>query len=205
MHGPAVGIFFGAFGVTAALLLVGGFLTLRFQRNRFRFLLIQAGLEKGINPLTGAPPLWLMSLRRGTMAIAVGVCLILIGIAVGGAASKVPMPTDAEARATVLPAEMAPPDSRPVDAPRAPDGGPMDHGPMGGPMGGPPRFDRRDDRAGPPPRELPAVEAWHRAQDRKTLAGLSGSAGLILAVLGTVRVLFALAERRYADHTGDLV
>ncbi|MDI9668962.1 hypothetical protein, partial [Acinetobacter baumannii] len=53
-------------------------------------------------------------------------------------------------------------------------------------------------RPGPPPRELPAVELWHRAQDHKSLAGLAASVGFILVVLGGVRVAFAFAERRYA-------
>ncbi len=50
----------------------------------------------------------------------------------------------------------------------------------------------------PPGPQHPALEAWHRAQDQNAIAMLAMASGLILALLGFVRIIFAFSERRYA-------
>ena len=49
----------------AAVLLVFGWVLLRWQQDRQGFALLQTALEKGITQFPNAPPFWLVSLRQG--------------------------------------------------------------------------------------------------------------------------------------------
>jgi hypothetical protein len=71
--------------------------------------------------------------------------------------------------------------------------GPRGYGPRRG-MGGP--------MAGNPYLFAPQVEAWHGAQVERTLGLASAAAGIALFLLGVVRTLFSLVERRYAVQDG---
>src|SRR5689334_19582298 len=72
-------IVLGSFGVAAAFLLVGGWVLIRFQRDRQQFKLMQVALERGITTLPGLVPGWVMSLRQGVLALVLG-----IGVGIGG-------------------------------------------------------------------------------------------------------------------------
>lgn len=212
--------FAGGFGAAAAIVLIGGAVLLRWQRNRLQFGLMQAAIEHGVAPLAGGPPLWLVSLRQGVMILVLGIGLVIAGWFACSAADRVEMPTIVAATRPVSGQPLGGAMQR--DFPRLPqqrfDGeGPMDRpdGPNGPPpfnerRPGPPLRDMNGARGegprndgvrgeGPPPgRPNPALEKWHRAQDQKAVATVAMGSGLVLSLLGIVRVIFAFAERRYA-------
>jgi len=198
--------FAGGFGAAAAIVLIGGAVLLRWQRNRLQFALMQSAIERGVTPMAGGPPLWLLSLRQGVMILVLGVGLGVAGWFTQQEANRVEMPKipgPATQPVAGMMRGFPPPrfdDGGPGDRPDGPDGPPQFNGgrrpppradgpPGGGPGGGPP-FGR----------PMPALELWHRAQDQKAIALVAMCSGLVLALLGMVRVLFAYAERRY---TGD--
>ncbi len=174
-------VFFTALGVSAAFLLVGGYLALRWRRDREQFLLLQSALDQGLTEFPNTPPYWLVSIRQATLILTLGVLLVAIGIVLQRSAGQVPMP-DAEAMAAT-----------PIMEPAEPPPPPPEDRPPGGPPG-PPRHPR-------PPRPYPALERWHRAQTQDSLGLLCVAAGTILAGLGAVRGAFAMVERRYVVST----
>jgi hypothetical protein len=111
---PAV----AAFGVTAAFLIVGGAVLLRYQRDRQHFLLAKAAIERGGSPaLPGQLPPWLISLRVGVVVLALGLGLIAAGAIVYntvGTAAYMP----AESATTV--AAVPPPPGYPAPPPAPP-------------------------------------------------------------------------------------
>lgn len=172
--GEAVG---GTFGGVAALLLVGGGVLLRSQRERLRFELAKTALDKGVAPPVAAGlPAWLTSLRRAAVILAVGVGLLVAGGRVVRLAKQVPLPPADALAADVPPAPPAPPAAgvRPTPPP-------------------------------PPPRPNPAVERWHFAQDEQAIGLAASAGGGILVLLGLARAAFAVVERRYepAAAAGD--
>jgi hypothetical protein len=173
-----VDVFAGALGATAALLLIGGALYLRGQRNRQQFILMQTALEKGITSFPGQPPFWLLSLRQGVTTITLGIALIIVGAGAWAIGHSVEQPT------AIINKEPPPPQ---MDGPRE---GPPE-GPQQGPEG------RR-----PPPRN-PIVEQWLRAQMEETLGQIAVGCGVILLLLGIARTGFARTERRYANPPGE--
>jgi hypothetical protein len=90
-----VDVFAGALGATTALLLIGGTLYLRGQRNRQQFILMQAALEKGITSFPGQPPFWLLSLRQGVTTIILGIALMIVGAGAWAVGHSVEQPTAA--------------------------------------------------------------------------------------------------------------
>src|SRR3954454_8169355 len=82
----------GGFGATAAIVLIGGGVLLRWQRNRLQFNLMQTAIERGVPPMPGAPPLWLLSLRQGVTIVVLGAGLMLTGWLAYQNAVGVPMP-----------------------------------------------------------------------------------------------------------------
>jgi hypothetical protein len=162
----------GGFGATAALLLIGGGVLLRWQRARYHFTLAQSALDKGLSPATAGPPAWLVSLRQSVLVLATGVGLMIAGGAVAAWASNVPPPPANSP--TTAPAVV-------VEEPPSPPG-------PGGPERRPPQ---------PPPRPDPAREQWDRAQDAFALALAGLASGGILSLLGVVRIAFVVVERRH--------
>ncbi len=75
---------------------------------------------------------------------------------------------------------------------------------------GPPRDDhegmRQDGHHAPPSRQpqSPELEAWHRAQDMKSIGLAALGCGLILALLGAVRVAYAQVERLAAGSSDSI-
>lgn len=175
MPGPAMDIFIGAFGATTALLVVGGAVALRWQRAKLRHSLMLASLERGVPASAGMMPLWIGSLRQGVSVLVLGLVLMLAGAVAVGGASKVPMPTAAQAMQ-----QTAPPVVRP----------PPEFGPDGRP------------RPAPPPPETPAMQQWHQAQVARNFGFVGLVCGLLLVALGLVRVIFAGIERKFVKASG---
>jgi hypothetical protein len=209
--------FAGGFGAAAAIVLIGGGVLLRWQRNRLQFNLMQSAIERGVTaPLPGAAPLWLLSLRQGVSILMLGVGLLIAGYVTWTAAKGVPMPTGPTTQAVagmiVQARQFRPPpfpmdDQGPPDDEQGPPGGRprpgmgMGMGRRPGLMSGGGPEDGGATALLPPPRGGPVVENWHRAQDEKAVATVAMGAGLVCVLLGLVRVIFALAERRYAGDT----
>src|SRR5260370_34587421 len=76
----------------AAVLLVGGWLAIRWQQDRHRFQLMRTALEKGITRFPDAPPFWLLSMRQGVTMLALGVALALVGGGAFWGGRQTPMP-----------------------------------------------------------------------------------------------------------------
>ncbi len=178
-------ILIGSFGVAGAILLVGGAIFVRLQRDRQQFKLMQMSLEKGITSLPGMVPGWMLSLRQGVLALILGLGVACSGIALHVTADAVAEP--------------------PAGAFQRPGGGPGS-----GDMRPPPRqFDGgpgRDDRLPPPPLvgppRSPAMDRWHRVESQKLIGLVAICTGAILAALGLVRIAFSRLERKYTEANG---
>ncbi len=156
-----------AFGITGAVLLVGGGIVLRYQRDKAHFRLMEKALEKGITSYQGMAPSWLISMRIGMLCLVLGVGLIGSGVG-----ARVWAETDAG----VGQVESEPPPPLAVPDPTSEVGRPPPAGPVGG---------------------GPAMERWHRMQVEQTLGLCAVCAGAILAMLGVVRMAFAGMEKKY--------
>jgi hypothetical protein len=189
--GTPVDVFAGALGGTAAVLLIGGSIFLRGQRNRHQFTLMQAALEKGITAFPGQPPFWLLSLRQGITTIALGVALVIVGSGAWAIGHSVQRPDAAIA------SEPKPPPPQ-FQGPGGPDGPPeLRGGP--GPEGreGPGLFGGPEGRR--PPQRNPLIEQWQRAQMEETVGQIALGCGIVLLLLGCTRTAFAKTERRFGD------
>jgi hypothetical protein len=160
--------FWTGFGVVFAFLAVGGYVLLRWQSDRHRFQLVKLALERGIGLPSAGPPFWVDSLRAGVLTLALGVGLLLAGGAATAMAVRVP---------------------RPDEPGRPPTAAADEHPPAFEKGKGPPRR---------PPPPNPAREEWQRAQTQRSLGLASLAAGLVLSLLGAVRIGFAQYERKYS-------
>jgi hypothetical protein len=188
MMGPNGAAFAAGFGALGALLLIGGAVLLRWQRNRLQFALMQSAIERGTTPMLGTAPLWLLSLRQGVLILVLGIGLMVVGKALHDMGAQVEMPNVTIQMQGRPPARQGPPGG---------DGGFRRPPPPG--EGPPGRAGERE--AGPedgPPREPPAMEKWHRAQDEIAVGTVAMGSGFILVLLGLVRFVFAFAERKYS-------
>ncbi|HVS70635.1 MAG TPA: hypothetical protein VHQ47_05205 [Phycisphaerae bacterium] len=199
----------GAFGIAAAIIIAGGAILLRFQRDRYQFRLLHAALDKGITTLPGSIPPWLLSLRQGVLTLVLGIGLVGAGIGLHAAARHISEAPQPATRPTPLarldpdqhdfrPPRPPPPEADGFAPPNAPLRPP---GPPAGPQGaGPPEARAAGDnppRPDGPPRPDPATERWHRIQTQQLAGLLSACAGAILVLLGIVRIAFARSERKY--------
>jgi hypothetical protein len=194
--GAAPEAFAAAFGAAAAILLVGGYVLLRWQRDRQQFLLMHKAMERGINALAGGPPFWVVSLRQGLMILTLGVGLVVVGLVAVQTVPDVEMPQGWQGPMPAMQPGMNGPDrpdaqDRPEFRPDRPEPR-MDQRPPG------PRRPTIPDRPQPPPQN-PAMERWHRAQDQRMVGLLAIGSGVILILLGIVRTSLAAVERRYSD------
>lgn len=164
----------GSLGI-AAILLVAGWLVLRWQQDQHRFVLMRTALEKGITRLSDAPPFWLLSIRQGVTMVALGLALAVVGGGSFWLGRQVPMPS-AEARLNV---DAPPPPPQPDEGLRGPE------------------------RRPPPPRPNPEMERWHEAQVEQTAGLGSVGIGFILLAVGIVRIAFAQVERQYAQQAAQ--
>ncbi len=166
--------------ITAAVLLIGGAILIRLQRDRQHFRLMQLALERGITAFPGVPPGWLISLRIGCLIAVLGVGLMFSGGVVWFAAPNLETLPEAipATTASAIPRSAAPAQTPPATAQQ-------DERPLG--------------PENPPPEPDPQMERWHRIESEK-IAGLVGvCAGAILTALGVVRMLFARMERMYTQ------
>ena len=169
-------VFVSSFGVTAAILVIGGYILLQWQRNRHRYELMRAALEKGITAFPDRSPYWLLSLRQGAAILALGVGLLVVG-GVGYAMVHGVQPPDvsiAQSSMTAIDKELS--------SPRGPEE-----------KLNPPRPDRPK-----PPMPNPVLERWHRAENQKTAGLVTMGCGFVLMLLGIVRIGFARVERKYS-------
>jgi len=188
--GAAPEAFAAAFGAASAILLVGGYILLRWQRDRQQFLLMHKAMERGINALAGGPPFWVVSLRQGLMILTLGVGLLVVGwVAVITVPEGLEMPQGWQGPMPPMQPGMNGPD-RPDDQDR------QNFRPDQRPPG--PRRPPISDRPVPMPQN-PAMERWHRAQDQRMVGLLAIGSGIILILLGIVRTSLAAVERRYSD------
>jgi len=188
ISGQVVDFLGGSLGV-AAILLVGGWIVLRWQQDRHRFRLMQTALEKGITRFPDSPPYWLVSMRQGLTMLALGIALAVVGGGTFWLGHQTPMP---DAASMIVGPQQFEPDDMP------------DHRP--GPHSEMERPDRRPDRRpepgpGPgrrPPIPSPQLERWHQAQAEQTAGLVSVGIGIILLFVGVIRVFFAQAERQFS-------
>jgi hypothetical protein len=134
-------------------------------------------------------PQWLISLRQGAMIIALGVGLSVIGGIGWNAASKVQRPVTA--------APVEPPDTSAALSAIAPQAEPAPFPRPGPGARGEDRPRPGLPRPAPPPRD-PAMEAWDRARDQINVCMAMVGSGIILILLGVVRITFVPVERRLA-------
>lgn len=164
--------FVAGFGVAAAALLVGGMIVLRFQRNRQEFVLLKTALERGITQLPQGQPFWLISFRQGLMTFTLGAGLLGIGSAAWVMARGVPVP----------PAEPAPvfaPATLPAVVEKE----------------GKDRADRPAKIRIEPRPFNPDREQWEQARRQLAAGKAMAGAGIVLLLLGVVRMAFARVEK----------
>ena len=226
LHPPdAFGSAFGfGLGITTAILIVGGYLVLRWQRDRQQYLLVQAAIERGLSRLPVAMPLWLVSMRQGAMVLALGIGLMIAGVFVHASAHAPPRakafptwimpPPPPKAPQAASGTEPAPPPVSPTSAtPQRPmpvnpggpmiplrrPGGPYAQHPEGAWRHRPNHWMRGPHGAMAWHGELiPLMDQWFRAQQQRTAGMVAAAVGMILALLGLVRMGFALIEKRIA-------
>ncbi|MEI8196197.1 MAG: hypothetical protein WCI73_09840 [Phycisphaerae bacterium] len=219
--GPEIPFFLIVSVVLVLALAVRGVLV--YQRQQHRYQLQRLALERGAPlPATGELPVWLLSLRKGVVLLVVGLLLIGFGLVSKNRWNNNPPPGMVGVGGTTQANEPAGPGSGmgarelsppPLGPPEFGDGserpgggagmGPMgrpNEGPMRGPRGGGgPLADRlgelRPPLMGP---GSPAFEHWRRGQDERAVSWSLMGIGSILTLLGVVRIVFAMIEKRYA-------
>lgn len=185
----------GAFGITAAIVLSGGMILLRYQRDRYQFQLLHAALDKGITALPGAVPPWLLSLRQGVLTLVLGLGLIGSGAALHIAAGTINDLPAAASQPSGPPERFRPPPPRDGPPDARPDGRPGPNGPPNGPPLGPPNGGPQDPDRPPPP--SPQMQRWHRIETQRLTGLIAICSGIILGLLGLVRIGFSRTERKY--------
>ena len=166
-------VWVSSFGVTAAILCVGGYVLLQWQRNRHRFRLMQTALERGMTDLCEGPPFWLISLRQGIAVLVLGIGMMAAGAAAFTLAQGVEAPQVSTVQSTG--------DSEAREEAASPTHEAAKPKPV---------------RPKPPP-PSPALERWRRAQDQQSVGLAAVGCGLLIALLGGVRTAFAFAECKY--------
>jgi len=163
-----------SFGIAAAVLLVGGYMSLQWQHNRHRYELMRAALDRGIAEFPERVPYWLLSLRQGAMILALGVALLIVGGAACYMVRSVQPPTTPAVQSTATLGDREVPLGPKEGVPNAP---PLDR----------PR----------PPEPNPALERWHQAESQRAVGLSTMGCGFVLVLLGAVRIGFARAEKKY--------
>lgn len=156
------------FGIVAAVLAVGGAVLLRFQHNRHRYALMQAALERGITQFPGGQPAWLIAFRQGLMMGTLGLGLAGVG-----------------AGAWILAQKQASAPPQAIGAAQAEA------------LYGPKPRDERGRLTAEGRQYSVAREHWQRIQARELAGQALVGSGIVLVLLGTVRMAFARAERKY--------
>jgi hypothetical protein len=166
-------VWVSCFAIAAAILTVGGYVLLQWQRNRHRFQLMQAALESGQTNFGEGPPFWLISLRQGVAVLVLGIGLMIVGAVAVTLARGVEQPGLAALQSTTS-----------VENP----GGSASLAAEG-------KKPKPEERPKPAP-NLP-LERWHRAQDQQTVGLAALGCGFLIALLGIVRTIFGVFERKH--------
>lgn len=158
------------FGVTAAVLAVGGLILLRFQRNRHQYALMHAALEKGVSFMSQQPA-WLVSLRQGLLTLTLGLALCGVGAVAWAMANPVDLPNLSTTR----------PSADYLIAPKPRD---------------------EEGKLKPEGRLYAIVKSeWERAQTQRTVGMALVGSGVVLVLLGAVRMAFARAEKAVIEQS----
>jgi len=163
-----------SFGIAAAVLLVGGYMALQWQRNRHRYELMRAALDRGMAEFPERIPFWLLSLRQGAMILALGLALLVVGGAACTMVRGIEAPSMPTVQSMATGSEREVPPSPSEEAPKTP------------------RADRPR-----PPEPNPGLERWHHAENQRAVGLSTMGCGFVLVVLGAVRIGFARAEKKY--------
>lgn len=173
------------FGAAVAMVLLGTFV-LRWYRMRQEYALLRIAMEKGIAPqMNPALPQWLISLRQGVLIATLGLAIAGIGAISWNMASGIEKPEPQGISAATLPAEI----NEPAPPPPPPQAEPGRRGGRGP--------EPRDNPRPPRPRDV-AMERWDRAQAQINISMSMVGGGLILVLLGVVRIAFVPAEKRFS-------
>jgi hypothetical protein len=78
-----------AFGITAALIIAGGWVFLQYRRDQLHYKVVTLALDRGLQALPGSVPAWIRSLRQGILILLLGVGLLGAGIVFYAAAGWV--------------------------------------------------------------------------------------------------------------------
>ncbi len=177
-------VWISSLGVTAAIILAGGYVWLQVMKERHQFQLMQTALERGIpSMVTSTTPSWFVSMRQAVAVFVLGVGLIVVGAVAWKIAANVPPPNPSELAVPTAVAEPAAEEPEPpVAPPPAPPAPPGKHKPP-------------HPRPKPPPPN-PALEQWHQAQQQQTVGLVVAGCGLLITLLGAVRMIFAGLERK---------
>ncbi len=169
-------VWISSFAIAAAFFVVGGFLLLQWQKNRYRYQLLRIAVERG-DPMWSFDTVdWLGSLRRAVATLVLGIGLACIGTFLW---TQRPL--------------AAPPPERMAETNSAETGHRSDvsvteqvaH--MIG-VNQPKR----------PPHKSPEHEAWERLQKQQAIGLSFLGAGVLLVLIGTVNCGFAWIERQTA-------
>lgn len=167
----------------AGAAIIVGILLLRWYRVRQEFLLLKFSLEKGVPLLVPTQPQWLVSLRQGLLIATLGTGMVIVGAVGWTLAADVPQPpAERLTNPTTQLAEPEPPPPPPPGRGRGPEAREEPH----------PR------PPAPPPRD-PAFMKWERAQTQTAVCMSIVGGGVLLILLGGVRIAFVPAERRFAN------
>ena len=69
-----------AFGITAGLIIAGGWVFLQYRRDQMHYKVITLALDRGLQTLPGSVPSWVRSLRQGILILLLGVGVLAAGI-----------------------------------------------------------------------------------------------------------------------------
>jgi hypothetical protein len=69
-----------AFGISAALIIAGGWVFLQYRRDQMHYKVITLALDRGLQTLPGSVPSWVRSLRQGILILLLGVGVLAAGV-----------------------------------------------------------------------------------------------------------------------------
>jgi hypothetical protein len=162
------------FGVAAAVLVIGGIILLRWQRNRQSHELMKKAIEQGLTDDTPAHSPWQAAFRQSLMMLALGTALILLG---GGAWLLASRQGDLSDLPTTQPVEEL--------------------------LSGPKPRDERGRLTSEGRVYTQARERLRHARTLQTASFMLTGTGVIFLMLGGVRMLIARAERNSARNPAD--
>jgi hypothetical protein len=173
-------VFVNSLGITAAILMIGGYILLQWQRNRYRYRLMQIALERGIANFSEGPPFWVISLRRGISILALGIGLMIVGGIAVALARSVEQPNAAIVRTSETKKGQEDSSASAAD-----------------------EMIQKLLRLDLPRPPGPAMERWRQAQIQENVALAATGCGFLMTLLGFVGTAFAFVERKHFRNNGQ--